>query len=81
MFKQIDIVLAALAASKGAAHSPVQIQKLLFLLDRKLADRLEGPHFNFVAHNYGPFDRAIYDQLEELAKVVAEALAGAGDIS
>ena len=68
MLKQTEIVLAALAASKGAAHSPVQIQKLLFLLDKRLAAELGGPHFNFVPHNYGPFDRTIYDLLEELAK-------------
>ena len=68
MLRETDIILAALAVSKGAVHSPVQIQKLIFLLDRKLANELSGPHFNFIAHHYGPFDRRIYDLLEELAK-------------
>ena len=64
---QTDIILAALAASRGAAHSPVQMQKLLFLLDKRLANELGGPHFNFIPHHYGPFDRTIYDLLEQLA--------------
>ena len=66
--KQTDIILAALAASKGAAHSPVQTQKLLFLLDKRLADELSGPHFNFIPHHYGPFDRTIYDLFDQLAR-------------
>ncbi len=63
-----EFILAALAASKGATHSPVQVQKLFFLLDRKLAGEVGGPYFNFTAYHYGPFDRTIYDLLERLAE-------------
>jgi hypothetical protein len=62
-----DIVLAALAAANGAEHSPVQIQKILFLIDKKIATDLGGPFFDFIPYDYGPFDRAIYDVLDELA--------------
>lgn len=62
-----EVTLAALAASKGANHSPVQVQKLLFLLDMKLAGSLGGPHFNFTPYNYGPFDRSVYELLEQLS--------------
>ncbi len=62
-----DLVLAAMAVSKGALHSPVQMQKLLFLLDRKLSKELDGPHFNFEPYDYGPFDRDVYDILDVLA--------------
>jgi hypothetical protein len=61
-----DVVLAALAIGKGAIHSPVQIQKLLFLLDRKFMKELGGPHFEFEPYDYGPFDRKVYDVLEQL---------------
>jgi hypothetical protein len=62
-----EIVLAALAAGgENASYSPVQVQKLFFLLDREAAPLINGPHFNFQPYDYGPFDRAIYDQLDLL---------------
>ncbi len=63
-----DLVLAALASSNGSAFSPVQIQKLLFLIDRRMGRDLGGPFFNFIPYNYGPFDRGIYDSLESLIR-------------
>ena len=63
-----EIVLVALAASNGALHSPVQVQKWLFLIDKKLGIHVDGPHFNFQPYNYGPFDKAIYETLEKLAQ-------------
>ena len=62
-----EIVLAALAASDGALHSPVQVQKLLFLIDRNLGKDIGGPYFNFQPYNYGPFDKVVYESLEDLA--------------
>lgn len=64
---QKEIILASMAASDGATHTPVQIQKLLFLIDRKLSEELGGTFFNFIAYDYGPFDKEIYRLLEELA--------------
>lgn len=61
-----DIVLAALAASNGASHTPVQIQKLLFLIDKKVPDLEGAPFFNFAAYDYGPFDKQVYSVLEAL---------------
>ena len=65
---QREIILAALAPAKGAMHSPVQVQKLFFLIDRNIANEVGGPIFEFEPYNYGPFDRSVYDVLEELAK-------------
>lgn len=62
-----DVVLAVLAAGNGASHSPVQTQKLLFLLDAKIPERISGPHFNFRPYSYGPFDAAVYQELRQLA--------------
>ncbi len=61
------IVLAALAVSKGKVHTPVQIQKLLFLIDKNIPAMVQGPHFNFKPYDYGPFDRDVYTILEKLA--------------
>lgn len=63
---QKEIVLAGLAPAKGAAHSPVQVQKLFFLIDRNIPNAINGPLFNFEPYNYGPFDKDIYDVLDDL---------------
>jgi len=62
-----DVVLAALAAGKGAPHQPVQVQKMLFLLDKEIGPALGGPHFDFTPYAYGPFDASVYDELDGLA--------------
>jgi len=65
-----DIVLAALAAAgENATFTPVQVQKLLFLIDREASQSVGGPHFRFVAYDYGPFDRVVYDELDALRSV------------
>ena len=61
-----EIILAALATADGVIHTPVQVQKLLFLIDKKISHLVGGPYFNFVAYAYGPFDIEIYRLLEEL---------------
>lgn len=66
--KRGDVVLAALAPARGAPHSPVQVQKILFLLDRNIPRDVAGPRFDFQPYNYGPFDKAVYEELEALAK-------------
>lgn len=63
-----DIIIVALVASDGAIHTPVQIQKLLFLIDKNLSKHLKGPFFNFEPYAYGPFDSDIYSVLENLEK-------------
>lgn len=62
-----QLVLTAMAPADGASHSPVQIQKLLFLLDREMPEQCGGV-FNFRPYNYGPFDKSIYAALEELQR-------------
>ena len=63
-----QFVLAALAAGgEDATFSPVQVQKLFFLIDREAAAATGGPHFAFRPYDYGPFDHAVYATLNELA--------------
>ena len=64
--KRREIVLSAMAPANGESHSPVQVQKLLFLLDREAAELVGGPYFKFVPYNYGPFDKTVYEELEQL---------------
>jgi uncharacterized protein len=62
-----ELVLATLASSPEGEYSPVQVQKLFFLIDRNVAHLLGGPLFDFQPYNYGPFDPAVYKVLEALA--------------
>lgn len=62
-----DIVLAALTPAMTGPFTPVQVQKLFFLLDDRAKNGIKGPHFNFKPHHYGPFDKKVYDELEGLA--------------
>ncbi len=77
-FKMLDrltdrqaMVLAALAASPGDAFAPVQVQKLFFLLDENLHDEMGGRQFAFQPYDFGPFDKAVYRELDYLASVGA----------
>jgi hypothetical protein len=62
-----EFILAAMAPGASYAYSPVQVQKLLFLLDRQIPVQVQGPHFDFEPYHYGPFDSAVYYALEQLA--------------
>lgn len=61
-----QLVLAVLATAGTDAWTPVQVQKVFFLIDRKIPERVSGPHFNFRPYDYGPFDPQVYRELEEL---------------
>jgi uncharacterized protein YwgA len=66
--RRIEVALVMLATAGGGEFTPVQIQKALFLLDREAADLFDqGERYHFRPYDYGPFDRAVYDDLEELA--------------
>ena len=62
-----QITLAAMASgSQKANFNPVQIQKLLFLVDRELSDLVNGPFFDFQPDRYGPSDGSVYVVLDRL---------------
>lgn len=63
-----DLMLAVLSSSKGAPHSPVQVQKMFFLVDENIPEHIGGKRFCFKPWSYGPFDSAVYIELEGLAK-------------
>ena len=62
-----EMMLATMsAAGEGATFLPVQIQKLFFLIDTEATHLVDGPHFTFEPYDYGPFDSAVYEELNAL---------------
>jgi DNA-binding PadR family transcriptional regulator len=66
--RKSELVMAALAPAKGAALTPVQVQKLFFLIDRNASESLGGPLFKFTPYHYGPFDADVYREIERLSR-------------
>ncbi|MER9949948.1 hypothetical protein [Mesorhizobium sp. M0047] len=63
-----DLLLMMLASANGQPFTPVQIQKAMFLVSRNIpATVSEGPGFNFVPYDYGPFDTAVYNEANALS--------------
>ena len=64
-----QIVSAGLAAAgQNATFTPVQVQKLFFLIDREGPHLVNGPHFAFRPYDYGPFDSDVYSTLDSLER-------------
>ncbi len=65
-----EYVLIGLAPARGAPHTPVQVQKLFFIVqtDAKESCSLGHAHFDFKPHHFGPFDKEVYTELENLQR-------------
>lgn len=63
-----DVLLMMMAPAGTAVHTPVQVQKLAFLIDRLIGETIGGTGFHFKPWHYGPFDKAVYKALEELER-------------
>jgi len=57
-----------MAPAGTAMHTPVQVQKLAFLIDQLLGEAIGGTGFDFKPWHYGPFDKAVYRALEGLER-------------
>lgn len=77
---QKEVILACMAPAKGATFTPVMLQKLMFLVDKQIASYVEGPHFTFIPHLYGPFDINVYNSLEQL-EIQGEVIISRNQIS
>ncbi|HEY2964532.1 MAG TPA: hypothetical protein VGJ37_19085 [Pyrinomonadaceae bacterium] len=49
-----------------AGLSPVQLQKVLFLIGQNLPHEVGKAYYNFVPYNYGPFDQHVYSDADSL---------------
>jgi uncharacterized protein YwgA len=65
--KKEELILAAFGASKIHSYEPVQIQKLIFIFQKRASQLFEVEPFDFRAYDYGPFSVDIYSCLDELA--------------
>ncbi len=54
------------AGGSEARFNAVQIEILLLLIDREIADNLGGPHFDFKPYPHGPYDAAVLATVEHL---------------
>ena len=63
-----DWMLLAISFAGGRGFSPVQLQKTMFLLGKKLSDFVGEGFYTFVAHSYGPFSKDVYYDAEELER-------------
>jgi|SRR5215213_531235 len=48
--------------------SPVQLQKVLFLIGQNLANEVGKSYYKFVPYNYGPFDQRVYSDADILIR-------------
>lgn len=63
-----DVLLAILGSAQGQQFSPVQLQKAAFLIQRNAPHLFDaGAGFNFIPYDYGPFDKAVYDEASRLS--------------
>src|ERR1041385_3003566 len=58
--------LLVLDAARPGSLSPLQLQKILFLMSKRLPDEVGKNFYHFVPYNYGPFDPEIYDDVRSL---------------
>lgn len=58
-------ILAILSTADKQSFTPVQIQKLFFLMQKKFPEIIHN-EFNFIPYAYGPFDKAIYEEMDKL---------------
>lgn len=63
---RMDWTLLAIACADGDPLSPVQLQKVLFLLGREMPAEAGPEFYKFRPYNYGPFDSAVYADAEAL---------------
>lgn len=61
-----DWLLLALRESTNGL-TPIQLQKVLFLLGERRRNAVGAKFYAFEAYNYGPFSREIYADAEKLA--------------
>lgn len=73
-----EILLAALASGSREEFSPVQLQKMMFLIDRNIGKTLSGPFFSFEPYDYGPFDVGVYNEFSSIAQEQLGDVAGYG---
>ena len=63
-----DILLQIIVAAQGDPISPVQLQKVAFLVGQECKKEVPKDYYVFVPYDYGPFCSEIYQDVEELER-------------
>lgn len=63
-----DWILLSLSVANDGTLTPVQLQKSLFLIGAEKTELIQGEYYNFSPYAYGPFDRLIYRDADDLAQ-------------
>jgi uncharacterized protein len=64
--RRSDWTLLAIAAAAGEPLTPVQLQKVLFLLGAQKPQSVGQPFYVFHPYNYGPFSADVYRDADAL---------------
>ena len=67
--KRADLLLKIIAAADGDLVTPVQMQKVAFLVKMQFKEQLPADYYSFQKHAYGPFCVDIYHDAEALQRV------------
>ena len=66
--KCADLLLKIIAAADGKRLTPVQLQKVAFLLGEGCRDEMPDDYYSFRKYDYGPFSAAVYADAEKLER-------------
>ena len=61
-----DLLLMAVSAGQGTGLTPVQLQKVLFLIGESKLQGLPTVYYEFEPYNYGPFQVGVYLDADDL---------------
>ena len=67
-YDPIDVLLKIITAAEGDPISPVQLQKIAFLVGQECAEFVPNSYYKFVPYDYGPFCIEIYRDAKELER-------------
>lgn len=64
--KKIEWNLMVIAAASGESLTPVQLQKVLFIVGENVPSVNRRNYYRFKPYNYGPFSKEVYSDAEDL---------------
>jgi uncharacterized protein YwgA len=68
MSEKNAVLLFALAAAPEHSLTPVQVQKIAFLVGQEAKRLAPKPFYKFTPYDYGPFSPAVYNDLSKYAQ-------------
>ena len=68
MMQRTDLLLKIITAANGEPVTPLQLQKIAFLVGMEFQDELPPNYYQFQPYDYGPFCVAVYRDAEFLER-------------